>query len=336
MSFKPFLQLAAEKKLGTAIRCNSLYKPFYKLSYLAALKNSGLMDRLRGERVAFERLAGDFISDSKTEEALIAWLQLGCRLGLLSKNDLGYSLKGLAKKLARRENDPTLALAQEVSSLHYDLITKTLTKLRTGELWDLDNQDAELTTRSSRVLEPFQVQALDRFIPKSGPCHLLEVGCGSGIYIRHAAITNPDFTAVGLELQKDAANVALENIREWGLQDRVKVEIGDIRTRPAASDFDMVTLYNNIYYFPIEERVDLLVKIRKQLKPDGALLLTTCCQNGNLGMEVLNVWGASNRHGGRLPSVQEMIEQMKQAGFQGIDTQRLIPGDSFYAFHAKR
>ena len=57
MSFKPFLQLAAEKKLGTAIRCNALYKPFYKLSYLTALKNSGLMDRLRGERVAFERLA---------------------------------------------------------------------------------------------------------------------------------------------------------------------------------------------------------------------------------------------------------------------------------------
>ena len=180
------------------------------------------------------------------------------------------------------------------------------------------------------------MQALDRFIPKSGPCHLLEVGCGSGIYIRHAAITNPDFTAVGLELQKDAANVALENIQEWGLQDRVKVEVGDIRARQAASDFDMATLYNNIYYFPVEERVDLLAKIRKQLKPDGALLLTTCCQNGNLGMEVLNVWGASNRHGGRLPSVQEMIAQMKQAGFQGVDTQRLIPGDSFYAFYAKR
>ena len=336
MSLKPFLQLLVEKKLGAAIKCNALYKPFYKLNYLVALKESGLMDRLQDERVAFERLTSDFAPDSKTEEALIAWLQLGCCLGLLSKNDQGYSLKGLAKKLARRENDPTLALAQEVSSLHHDLITKTLTKLRTGELWDLDNQDAELTTRSSRILEPFQMQALDRFIPKSGPCHLLEVGCGSGIYIRHAAIKNPNLTALGLELQKDAANVAVENIQEWGLQDQVMIEVGDIRTRSAASDFDMVTLYNSIYYFPVEERVDLLARINEQLKPGGALLLTTCCQNGNLGMKVLNLWGASNLHGGRLPGVLEMVEQLKQAGFQGVDTRRLIPGDSFYAFYAKR
>ncbi len=30
----------------------------------------------------------------------------------------------------------------------------------------------------------------------------------------------------------------------------------------------------------------------------------------------------------------EMIEQLNEAGFRSVDTMRLIPGDSFYAFCA--
>lgn len=336
MSLKPFLKLFKQKQLAAALAANALYKPFYKLSYLAALKNAGLMDRLSVEPVSFESLAAVYAPSAKAGEALKAWLQMGCRLGLLSLNDRGYELKGLAKKIALPENDPTLAVAQEVVSLHHRLITETPTKLRAGELWKLDNQNGELTARSSRALEAFQLEALDRFFPKSGRCHLLEVGCGSAVYIRHAAMQNSLLTALGLELQQDVARVALENIQDWGLQDRVRIEVGDIRSRPAAPDFDLVTLYNNIYYFQVEERIGLLVKVRKLLKSGGALLLTTCCQGGNLGIEALNLWGASNIHGGRLPGAGEMVEQLNQAGYTSIDTMRLIPGDSFYAFRARQ
>lgn len=72
------------------------------------------------------------------------------------------------------------------------------------------------------------------------------------------------------------------------------------------------------------------------MKPEGVLLLTTCCQGGNLGIEALNLWGASNLHGGRLPEKTEMIEQLKQAGYKEIVFSRLIPGDSFYAFSARK
>ena len=72
------------------------------------------------------------------------------------------------------------------------------------------------------------------------------------------------------------------------------------------------------------------------LEPGGALLLTTCCQGGNLGIEALNLWGASNAHGGRLPAVAEMVRQLDEAGYRSIETMRLIPGDSFHAFHARR
>ena len=68
------------------------------------------------------------------------------------------ALRGLASALARPENDSTLAMVQEVAGLHYKLISGTLPKLRSGELWSLADQDGELIARSSRVLEAFQAE----------------------------------------------------------------------------------------------------------------------------------------------------------------------------------
>ncbi len=334
MSLRPLLQMLWNGQLFPALATNALYKPFYKLSFLAALKTSGLMENLAQGPVPFQQLAGAGAADGKAAEALQAWLRMGCRLGLLELGRDGYKLKRLARKLARPENDAALALAQEAASMHHRLITETPAKLRDGKLWDLDNQDGELTARSSRALEPFLAEAITRFMPRNAPCSLLEVGCGSAAYIRHAARHNPRLTATGLELQPRVAQVAQENITAWGLQDRVTIATGDIRHLEAGQTFDWVTLYNNIYYFPVDERVALLARIRQLLKPQGALLLATCCQGGNPGMEALNLWGASNRHGGRLPGVDEMQQQLREAGYSHVETMRLIPGDRFFAFRA--
>jgi hypothetical protein len=69
-------------------------------------------------------------------------------------------------------------------------------------------------------------------------------------------------------------------------------------------------------------------------KECGFLLLITCCQGGSLGVEVLNLWGAATLTGGRLPSKRELIGQLHQAGFQNIQTNRLIPGEALFAFKA--
>lgn len=131
------------------------------------------------------------------------------------------------------------------------------------------------------------------------------------------------------------ARIAQHNIQAWGLQQRVRIEVGDIRGRSAEPAFDLVTLYNNICYFAVDERVALLARTRSLLRAGGALLLVTCCQGGNLGIEALNLWGASNAHGGRLPELGEMIEQLSQAGYSKVDTMRLVARDRFYAFHAR-
>jgi SAM-dependent methyltransferase len=332
LSIKPFFKLFANGQLSALTSSNALLKPFYQLNYLAAAKECGLLDLLEDAPKTFEQLAEVYCRDEKAREALEAWLSLGVRLGYLGLNGGGYALKGLAKKLALPRNDAALALLQEAAGLHADLITQTMTRLRKGELFGLEDQDGEIVARSSRMMEAFQTEAIDRFFPATGAARLLEIGCGSGIYIKHAADRNASLTALGLELQPNVADVARRNISEWGLDERVRIEVGDIRLKTPDERFDVVTLYNNIYYFPVESRVSLLGHVRQFVKPGGFLLLITCCRGGSLAVEVLNLWGAATATGGRLPGKDELVGQLREAGFRGVEAVRLIPGEEFFAF----
>jgi len=334
MSFKPFLKLWKNDQLSTFISSGTLIKPFYKLVFLAAAKENGMLERLSPGPVTFEQLAETYCKNDRARQALEAWLQLGVRLRFLRLGADGFALKGLAKNLSLPQNDGVLALLQEVAGLHHKLILKTPGKLRGGELWGLEDQDGELIARSSRAMEAFQIEAIDRAFPFSGAARLLEIGCGSGFYIKYAATRNPSLTAVGLELQENVAEVARKNIEAWGLKDRVTIEAVDVRKKEPDEPFDVVTLYNNIYYFEVEERVVLLRHIKGFLKARGFLLVTTCCQGGSLPVEVLNLWGAATATCGRLPTVDEMITQFNEAGYQDVEAIRLIPGDTFFAFKA--
>jgi hypothetical protein len=54
MSIQPIITLIKKRQLITAIRVNALFKPFYKLSYLAAAKSFGLIDLLAKSSMSFE------------------------------------------------------------------------------------------------------------------------------------------------------------------------------------------------------------------------------------------------------------------------------------------
>ncbi|HEY2859663.1 MAG TPA: class I SAM-dependent methyltransferase [Terracidiphilus sp.] len=336
MLLKPFFRLWRDGRLKALLGVGAGLKAFYTLTFLAAAGEAGLLARLAGGPARFDELAEFCGARGQGREALEAWLQMGVRLRLLSLTPRGYELRGLARTLARPENDAALAMAEEVGGLHHKLIAGTLPKLRRGELFTLADQDGNLIARSSRVLEAFQAEVIRRVFPAQGAVRLLEIGCGSGVYLRYAAERNPALAGVGLELQPEVAKAACANLREWGLEGRFRVEAGDIRARAAGERFDVATLYNNIYYFPVEERVALLKHIGSFLKPDGFLLMTTCCQGGSVGVEALNLWGAATGGAGRLPSEDEMVSQLRQAGYGAVKAMNLVPGEKFMAFRAAK
>ena len=332
MGSKAIGEFVRNKQLLLFLKLTGLLTSFYRLSYVAALINNGFLEILGEEPIPFGQLAQRNGVDKEYFGALEAWLQAGIGLKEISLEEGRYSLKGISAKLAHAGNDSFLAIIQEVTSLHHKLILETPQKLKNGESWTLDDQDGEVIARSSRILEPFQREAIDATFPAKKPLTLLEVGCGSGIYLKYAAERNPQLSAVGVELQSSVAEMARRNVANWGLQERVKIESGDIRGKTFDHLFDIVTLYNNIYYFPVPDRVALLEHLRGYLKSGGFLVLMTGCQGGRSTMEILNLWGAATQGCDRLPYKEEMIKQMETAGFVNVKASRLVQGDSFYMF----
>jgi len=78
--------------------------------------------------------------------------------------------------------------------------------------------------------------------------------------------------------------------------------------------------------------LDLLRHVRSFLKTGGRVLLTPVCQGRGSTAAVLDLWGAMTTGCGRLPEPNEMVTQIKEAGFTSVAAKSLIPGESFQAF----
>ncbi|MEW6659470.1 MAG: class I SAM-dependent methyltransferase [Thermodesulfobacteriota bacterium] len=328
-----FFNLWRSGQLGLPLRLMRLMQPVYRAAFLAAAAQQGILRRLAAGPVPLPQLAGDLTTDAAGMEALEAWLQVGVQAGELQVDGQGYSLRGkLARELAQEQNDAWAAFLEEGLSLHYHLLMELPERLREKRPFTLADQDGELIARSSRLMEPLVFKAIDGVVPPTGPMRLLELGCGSGTYIRYAAQRNPELQALGIELQPEVAEMARGNLNAWGLAPRAAVETGDLRDFAPEPVYDVATLHNNIYYFPMDERVAVLRHLKGFLKPGGRLLLTTVCRGGSIFVGLLNLWSAATVGCGPLPLSTEMEAQFRQAGFQAVTAKKLYPFEAYFAF----
>jgi len=227
-------------------------------------------------------------------------------------------------------------MLEEIVKYHYNFVINTPATLKEQKRFPFDESPGDLIARSSRICEPYIFEVVDKVIPHNGNFNLLEVGCGSGIYIQRACTRNPGLQAVGLELQHEVANFVRKNIQSWGLEDRVAIEHYDVRNYQADREFDLITLHQNIYYFSVEERGDLARHLINYLKPGGQVLLTAAGQGGSPGIQALNVWVSNSEGYGPLPYPDQLSQQLREAGFIKVESKRLIPFDSLWAFIATK
>ncbi len=327
MRIKTLVSLLKGGKLPVLLFLKGTFTRFYRLAFLASMDDSALMERLSRGVVDARSLSG--VENGSTDTA-DAWLHLGVRLGVLKKKRKGYALRGfLAKRLAAAENDSLRALVREAAQLHHYYILHTPEQITKGTPWEPayhEKNYGDLIARSSRALEPFLFETIDRLFPREGTVRLLEVGCGHAGYIIYAAGRNPKLTAVGLDIDPGVADRARANVRASGLAERIMIESGDARNYQNSTSFDLLTLYNNIYYFPVEERVAFLSRLRTFLKPGGRIIATTGCLGGGIEFELVNLIHASTRGWGRLPEKKEMLRHMKEAGFSDCRSLNLAPG----------
>lgn len=306
---------------------------FYRASFISTALSRGIYDHFMDGQATFDHLCEKM--DVSNREGLRAWLELGVSLGELKRSGAEYEIKGrMSKSLLESKNDAYRALLQEIVDYHYVFVVDTPAMLRKQAWFPIDETPGELVARSSRVSEPFISEAVDAVIPHQGDFQLLEVGCGSGIYIQRACARNPDLRAVGLELQEKVADVARRNIQACGLENRATIEHLDVRNYSTSQKFDLVTLHQNIYYFPVQERENLFRQIREYLKPGSQVLITSACQGGGPGIQGLNIWVSTTEGYSPLPEPDHLCQQLRSAGFVEVQTKRLVPFESIWVFTA--
>ncbi len=311
---------------------------FFRIVFISAGLESGVYSRLAKGHASLADLA-EILGPKTDKDKLEVWLRLGVKLGELGLNRRGYYLRGyFSKSVVRPKNDSVAALVIEIVHVYHGIVTKTPEMLARNQEFGEWTEYGELIARSSRTIEEGISPNLDDVIPKTGTFRMLEVGCGSGIYMKYACNRNPDLIAAGLELQEQVAGFAEKNIQDWGIHDRATVQAINVWDYKTEVLFDLVTLHNNIYYFPLESRIDLAGHLLNFLKPGGRLVITSGCQGGRASVEYMNLFCVMTKGYGPLPDPDQLEAQLISAGFESVDRRLVIPKiiDSVCMFIARK
>ena len=211
--------------------------------------------------------------------------------------------------------------------------------MKGGELGDDLAAMGDLVARFSKIGEPILKNFLSAIVAGRGPMRVLDVGCGSGAFLQSIHKANGSTTGFGLDIDAAAVRQAKDNIIAWGLEDSFSILQGDIRQLPEeiAGPFDLITLFNILYYFDGEGLTELLHKVRTMLAPRGVLAIAMNChsQGVDAGAANLNIVNCSLKGLTPLPPREEIIALLKHCAFAKIDTHRFIPGSTFYGFVAR-
>ncbi len=226
----------------------------------------------------------------------------------------------------------------ELVDYHAECYRHLARHLRTGEKGDYLADRTELIAQSSRIVEPALADYVRRSLSGAGAApKVLEVGCGSGVYLLHTARANSRASGFGIEVEADVAEAARELLARNSLDGRFSVLCGK-GLEPLSDDkarFDVVTLYNNVYYFAQEGRRRLFEEIRRRLSPNGRLHIASMLHGPTPASLNLSLVLAVTQGSQRLPTREELELDLKAAGFSTITHERLIPVEPFVALAAR-
>jgi SAM-dependent methyltransferase len=310
-------------------------QPYFRIQFLDFAIDSGLLRALRSPRTRDELCSELAVTRF---DLLDRALDLGVALKELAVRDGRYRLRGRrARALATDEGDPLAAMIEEYVTYHASVYRELTARMRGAPPGEYLDGHATVIARSSRVLQPFLARFVRKIVRNRGPLRLLEIGCGSGVYLRHATEANPAVTGVAVEIQPEVAEQARMNLAQWGLDDRFTVSAGDIRQPPAevSGQFDLVTLHQNVYYFAEEERIALFERVRSWLLPGGRLVLTSFMQGKTPASIDFDIALRCTAGCTGLPTLDELVAALRLAGFDRVESVRLMPLEPFYGMIAR-
>jgi ubiquinone/menaquinone biosynthesis C-methylase UbiE len=108
---------------------------------------------------------------------------------------------------------------------------------------------------------------------------LLDVGCGTGRFLRDVKANYPRLDVTGLDLSPHYLAVAQRELRSWS---RVQLAVGAAEAMPFADgQFDAITCIYLFHELPSGVRQGVVAEIRRVLKPGGMLVFVDSLQPGD-------------------------------------------------------
>jgi SAM-dependent methyltransferase len=310
-------------------------RAFLRLHFLYAASNSGLLEALKTPASAQQLKVA---LDAVRPELLDALLEVGVALKELACDRGVYRIRGRrSRALTTAEGETLAAFIAEYVTYHGSVYRHLAARLRGAELGNYLEGSGEMIARSSRVIEPFMQWFVMKVVGRSTQKRLLEVGCGSGVYLYQAAQVNPNVTGLAIDVQPDVVNEATSNMAKWGLADRFSVELADALEPPPhiAGPFDVITLYNNVYYFTVEQRRRLFSQFKRWLAPGGGVAVVSMMRGGTVPATDFDLILRSTIGCTPLPDLNELCLELKQAGLQHIERVKLMPIEPLWGIIAR-
>jgi len=157
--------------------------------------------------------------------------------------------------------------------------------------------------------------------------HLLDIGCGWGALLIHAA-RHYGVRAHGVTLSQQQLELATHQIAQAGLQDRVSVALQDYRDLPGESVYDKVASVGMFEHVGLKNLPVYFSTVQRLLKPSGLFLnhgITHYVEGWDkktLSTEFINryIFPA-----GELDTVGNIQRRMEHAGFEIADVEALRP-----------
>jgi len=337
MKMKNILTVLGNGDLMRMIPFLGDWKAFVRWQFLYAVIESGLLDILdRG-------LTRDEIMEEsgvRRADILDALLDLGCALRELSLKNGRYQVRGKRlRRLQGGKGDCNRALIEAGSTYYSDIYRKAGNRLRGEGNGPYLEEAGPIIARWGKLLEPMIRNFVVKTFAGRGELKTLDVGCGSGNNLKLAHLVNESVYGMGIDYDENVVRQAAANMRDWRMDNQFAVAEGDIRTPSTelGHGYDVVTMYNVVYYFTVEERCQVFRNIRSLLRENGELAIVNSFntrKNGwgtsNLNMAVTSIQGCYP-----LPRLDETRRFLEEAGFSRITVEQLVPGDAFYGITAK-
>ena len=314
------------ENISLQLQMNQDLISYHRIHFLYASLVSGLLEALKIP-ASRDKLIGEM--QVQRPEFLDDLLELGVLLKELSCENGCYKIVGgYSQLMSDKECESLAAVIKQIVTIIGPVYTNLAGCLKGGPGGNYLAENGAMFAQASRILEKPVANFIKSLLDSDQSIRILDVGCGSGIYLRYAAQMNSLVNGVGLDIQEDVIILARDNLLKWGISDKFIIILEDIRHYKVDTEnlFNYILLINNICYFKHEERLPLFRRLRSMLAPQGKLILVSMIRQKNVNSIVNDLILRSTIGCVAKPKLDELTSLLEGSGFGQVEYSLLAPG----------